>query len=94
MISTLLSAEVLHTHDQDDILSVVLKKPHHYEAFAVALHVGHRVTDIEWSPDPAHRDRVRDAGRRRSTSSTWDGVRPLTTCAASGTYSHVQSLTN
>lgn len=39
--------EVLDSHHEDDIIPIVLKKPNHHWALAVALHVGHRFMDVE-----------------------------------------------
>jgi len=72
--------EVLYPHHENDIIPVVLQKPDDHWTLAVAFHAGHLSTDIEWHAYPAHR------------SSIWACVSPPITLAASGTYSHVQSL--
>jgi len=84
--------EVLDPHHEDDIVPVILKEPDHHGALAVTLHVGHRFGHVEWGADPAHRYSVGDPGREIFHLVNLAWVSPPTTLAASGTYSHVQSL--
>ena len=46
--------EVLSSHDENDIVPVVLKKPDHHRTLAVALQAGHCFTDVEGRADPAY----------------------------------------
>lgn len=38
---------MLDSYHEDDVVPVILEKPDHHGAFAVALHVGYRFTDVE-----------------------------------------------
>jgi hypothetical protein len=83
---------VLDPNHEDDIVPVILEEPDHHGALSVTLHVGHRLGDVERVPirRTATASVIRDA--RLSTWSIWAWASPPTTLAASGTYSHVQSL--
>jgi hypothetical protein len=95
--SLALPGRILHPRYENDVVPVILEKPDHDRTLAVALHIGHRFTDVEGRAYPAHRYRVSNPRcqafhlinlslRKPACDS------PPATLAASGTYSHVHSL--
>lgn len=64
---------MLDSDHEDDIVPVILKKPNHHQALAVALHVGHRFTHVEWGTNPAYRYGIGNPGRAPTSSRSCSG---------------------
>jgi hypothetical protein len=53
--------QVLHTHHENDVLSVILEKPDHHGTFAITLHVRNRFANVERRAYPPDTDRISDS---------------------------------